>query len=203
MSISFGAVGLVVFGWDGQSRWRSIRAVPRRPVGILLVVLAGLARPCGGCALLEMVIRPALTMLPHTAGLTMAAFLRRGRRSADRLALLGPRPDPAARGGLVLGRLGVPVTGAAALDPSVLVLLGRCDGCRAPGSRRRPRRAGSADPRPVALDSAERRAILPSPRPRSGRGSPPGVPSGFELPKASTIARFSVRSPFHRPKTRL
>jgi hypothetical protein len=58
-------------------------------------------------------VTPALTMLPYTAGLTVAAFLRVAAEIGVWFALLGLVPLPPLPGGLLLTAFGIRVSSPA------------------------------------------------------------------------------------------
>lgn len=104
-----GAICLVIFGWG----WAKPVEVDARQLrlgrigGIVMVVLAGFLGLLLTAELLAGAIRPALTMLPHTAGLTTAAFLRTASDLSIAFALLSLIPIPPLAGGLLLVSLGI------------------------------------------------------------------------------------------------
>ena len=105
-----GAVGLVIFGW-GWAKPVEVDARQLRigPIGIVMVVLAGFLALLLTAALLAAVVRPALTTLPHTAGLTTAAFLRSASSLTIGFALLSLVPVPPLAGGMLLASFGIRV----------------------------------------------------------------------------------------------
>jgi hypothetical protein len=97
-----GAVSAIAFGLG----WTKPVAIDARQfgigrTGIVLVVLAGFVGLLVLATLLDALVRPALTMLPLTAGLGTAAFLRVAGSLAVWFALLGLIPVPPLMGGLL------------------------------------------------------------------------------------------------------
>jgi len=72
-----GAISLIIFGL-GWAKPMAVDAGQFRigRFGIIVVILAGFVGLIVTAALLDALILPALTTLPHTAALTTAAFLR-------------------------------------------------------------------------------------------------------------------------------
>ena len=77
--------------------------------GLVLVALGGILSLLAVAAVLNALVLPALTGLPHTAGLTIAAFLRSASGIALWFALFNLLPIPPLTGGMILGALGVKV----------------------------------------------------------------------------------------------
>lgn len=103
-----GAIGLIVFGLG----WAKPLDVDARQfrigrTGVVAVILAGFVGLLVTAALLDALIRPALTTLPHTAALTTAAFLRVASSLSLWVALLGLVPVPPLTGGLLLNAFGL------------------------------------------------------------------------------------------------
>jgi Zn-dependent protease len=103
-----GAIGLVLFGWG----WAKLVDVDPRElrfgwIGIVTVILAGFLALLLAAAILGAAVRPALTALPHTSGLTTAAFLRAASSLSIAFALLSLIPIPPLAGGLLLQPLGI------------------------------------------------------------------------------------------------
>lgn len=101
------------FGW---SRPVAIEAAPLRfgRWGLVLAVLAGSVALLALASLILLLIIPALTMLPYTAGLAAAAFIRTAARLCIWTALLALIPLPPLAGAHILAALGIrlpPVTG--------------------------------------------------------------------------------------------
>ena len=106
-----GAIGLLIFGLG----WTKPMAIDARQFrvgrsGIFFVILAGFVSLLVTAALLDALIRPALTTLPHTAGLTTAAFLRAASSLSIWFALFNLIPVPPLTGGLLLDAVGVRVS---------------------------------------------------------------------------------------------
>ena len=78
-------------------------------IGIVVSILAGFAALLATAALFDALILPALTILPHTAALTTAAFLRAASSLSIWVGLLSVVPVPPLTGGLVLGAFGIRV----------------------------------------------------------------------------------------------
>ncbi len=106
-----GAASVIVFGL-GWAKPMDIDAREFRigRIGIVLVVLAGFTGLLVLAALLDALILPALTLLPHAAALSAAAFLRAASSLAIWFALLGLLPVPPLTGGLLLGAFGIRVS---------------------------------------------------------------------------------------------
>ena len=105
-----GAIGVIIFG-NGWTKPIAIDAGEFRigRLGIFAVIFAGFAGLVVTAAILDALILPALTSLPHTAALTTAAFLREAGDLAIWFALFSLIPIPPLVGGLVLGALGLSV----------------------------------------------------------------------------------------------
>ena len=106
-----GAVSLIIFGLG----WAKPMAVDARQFrigrrGIVVVILVGFVGLLVTAALLDALILPALTTLPHTAALTTAAFLRAASSLSIWFALLGLIPIPPLSGGLLLNAFGIRVS---------------------------------------------------------------------------------------------
>jgi Zn-dependent protease len=103
-----GAFSLVLYGLG----WGKPVAVDAREfrigrLGIVVVILAGFVGLLVLAALLDALTRPALTMLPHAAALTTAAFLRVASGLAIWFALFSLIPIPPLTGGLLLDAFGI------------------------------------------------------------------------------------------------
>lgn len=106
-----GAVGLIIFGFG----WAKPMAIDARQFrigrfGIVVPILAGFVGLLVTAALLDALILPALTTLPHTAGLTTAAFLRAASSLSIWFALLSLIPIPPLTGGMLLNAFGIRVS---------------------------------------------------------------------------------------------
>lgn len=75
--------------------------------GVVVVVLAGFVGLLVTAAVLDALILPALTTLPHTAGLTTAAFLRAASSLSIWFALFSLIPIPPLAGGLLFNAFGI------------------------------------------------------------------------------------------------
>ncbi len=106
-----GTIILVLFGF-GWTRPVSIDAAQFRigRIGIVVVILAGFLGLNVTAALLEALVLPALTTLPHTAALTTAAFLRTASDLSIWFALFTLVPIPPLTGGLLFEAFGVSVS---------------------------------------------------------------------------------------------
>lgn len=106
-----GTIILILFGL-GWIRPVSIEAARFRVgrIGIVVVVLAGSLSLIVIAALLEALVLPALTTLPHTAALTTAAFLRTASDLSIWFALFTLVPIPPLTGGLLFEAFGVSVS---------------------------------------------------------------------------------------------
>jgi Zn-dependent protease len=103
-----GAIGLILFGLG----WTKPVDVDAREfrigrIGSLAVILAGFVGLLVTAALLVALILPSLAVLPYTAGLATAAFLRAASGLTIWVALLSLVPIPPLTGGLLLGAFGV------------------------------------------------------------------------------------------------
>jgi Zn-dependent protease len=107
-----GAFSLVLFG-NGWAKPVDVdaREFGTGRAGLVLVVLGTFAGLLTLAALLHWLVLPAVTALPHTGALSMAAFLREA--SSLTLALLSLVPVPPLTGGLLLSAVGVRVPKAA------------------------------------------------------------------------------------------
>lgn len=119
-----GAISLIIFGFG----WGKPVAVDARelrvgPIGIVVVILAGFLGLLVTAALLNALILPALTTLPHTAGLTTAAFLRSASNLSIRFALLSLVPIPPLTGGLLLSAFGIRISRKAQWILTAVVLV--------------------------------------------------------------------------------
>lgn len=105
-----GGVSLIMFG-NGWAKPIAIDVGQFRVgrLGILAVILAGFAGLVVTAVVLDALILPALTSLPHTAALTTSAFLRTASDLALWFALFSLLPIPPLTGGLVVGALGLQV----------------------------------------------------------------------------------------------
>ena len=106
-----GAFSLIIFGFG----WAKPMAIDARQfrtgrIGIVVVILAGFVGLLITAALLDALILPALTNFPHTAALTIAAFLRAASSLSIWFALLGLIPIPPLTGGLLLNAFGIRVS---------------------------------------------------------------------------------------------
>jgi hypothetical protein len=106
-----GAMSLIIFG-NGWAKPIAINAREFRigRTGIVVVILAGFVGLLVTAVLLDALILPALTTLPHSAGLTTAAFLRAASSLSISFALLSLIPIPPLTGGLLLNTFGVRVS---------------------------------------------------------------------------------------------
>lgn len=107
----FGSLSAIFFaiGWSSPvavdpAEFRVGRA------GVVVVILAPFVALVGAAFVLHLLEIPALTMLPYTAGITTAAFLRVAARIGLWFALLGLVPIPPLTGGLLLNAFGIRVS---------------------------------------------------------------------------------------------
>jgi Zn-dependent protease len=109
-----GAFSMVLFGL-GWTKPVTIDARQFRigRMGIVVVILAGFVGMLVLAAVLDVLVRPALTTLPYSAGLTTAAFLRVASGLSIWFALFGLIPIPPLTGGLLLDAFGIRVPGQA------------------------------------------------------------------------------------------
>ena len=105
-----GAFSLVVFGlgWTKQVAV-DVREMRVGRIGIIIVILTGFIGLLVAAAILDALVRPALTMLPYTTGLATAAFLHAAASLTIWFALLSLIPVPPLTGGLILGAYGIRV----------------------------------------------------------------------------------------------
>ena len=124
-----GAFSLLVFGY-GWGRPVAVDPALLRVgrIGIVAVILAGFLAPLLLAALLDMLVLPALTALPHTTALATAAFLRATSELSISFALLSLVPIPPLTGGLVLGAAGIRVSRTAEWILAAVVLAGVATG---------------------------------------------------------------------------
>lgn len=106
-----GSICMLVFGlgWSKQVEVECDQLRGGR-YGVGGVILAGFISLLVAAALLNALVLPALTGLSHTAGLTMAAFLRAASDMSIWVALLSLVPMPPLTGGLLVRSLGIPVS---------------------------------------------------------------------------------------------
>ena len=109
-----GTVSILLSGF-GWSKPLAIEAEQFRlgRWGLVIVVLAGSAALLAVSLLLTMLVIPALTMLPYTAGLAVSAFLRVAARLCVWMAMFSLLPLPPLAGGHFLVALGIKVPPAA------------------------------------------------------------------------------------------
>jgi Zn-dependent protease len=107
----FGTLSSIIFG-IGWSRSVTVDLAKYRTgrAGVVVVIIAAFAALLVTAFVLRMLVIPALTMLPFTAGLTVAAFLRVAAELGLWFALLGLVPIPPLTGGLLLAALGIRVS---------------------------------------------------------------------------------------------
>jgi Zn-dependent protease len=107
----FGSLSTIFFG-VGWSRPVAIDLGELRVgrAGVVVVILAAFAAQVVAAFVLHVLEVPALTMLPYTAGINVAAFLRVAARIGLWFALLGLIPIPPLTGGLLLNAFGVRVS---------------------------------------------------------------------------------------------
>lgn len=107
----FGGIALVFFGL-GWAKPVAVDAGQFRigRIGIVVVILAGFIGLLLTAALLDALIRPALTTLPQNAALTTAAFLRVASSLSIWFALLSLVPIPPLTGGMLLDTFGLHVS---------------------------------------------------------------------------------------------
>ncbi len=105
-----GAISLILFGFG----WAKPMAIDARQfrigrVGIVVVVLAAFAAILVTAVLLLLLILPLLTVLPYTAGLATAAFLRVAAQLCVWFALFNLLPIPPLTGGHLLAAINIGV----------------------------------------------------------------------------------------------
>ena len=105
-----GAFSLIVFGlgWSKQVAV-DVREMRFGGIGVVIVILTGFIGLLIAAAVLDSLVRPALTMLPYTAGLTTAAFLHAAASLTIWFALLSLIPVPPLTGGMILSACGMHV----------------------------------------------------------------------------------------------
>lgn len=105
-----GTVSAILFGLGWT---RPVDIDPRQfrmgRSSIVIVVLAGFAALLIAAAVFDALVLPTLTTLPHTAGITTAAFLRTAGSLSIWFALLSLVPVPPLTGGLLLQAFGLRV----------------------------------------------------------------------------------------------
>ncbi|MYI68374.1 MAG: hypothetical protein F4103_06380 [Boseongicola sp. SB0673_bin_14] len=106
-----GAFSLILFGlgWTKQVAV-DVREMRVGRIGIVIVILTGFIGLLVAAAILDALVRPALTMLPYSAGLSTAAFLHAAASLTIWFALLSLIPVPPLTGGLILDAFGIRVS---------------------------------------------------------------------------------------------
>lgn len=124
-----GAFSLIIFG-NGWGRPVAIDAREFRigRTGVVVVILAGFVALLVLAAIFDLLVLPALTMLPHTMALTASAFLKMAGSLSIWFALLGLVPIPPLTGGLLLEAFGVRVPRQAQWILVAVVLAGVATG---------------------------------------------------------------------------
>lgn len=104
--LGLGSLMLTGFGW---SKSVAIELGQLRPGrwGLVIAALAGSAALLAAAWLILLLVIPSLTLLPHTAALTVAAFLRVASRLCVWMALFTLLPVPPLAGAHLLGAVGV------------------------------------------------------------------------------------------------
>jgi Zn-dependent protease len=107
----FGTISTIVFG-IGWSKPVTVDPAELRMgrAGIVVVIIAAFAALLATAFVLRVLVIPALTMLPYTAGLTALSFLQVAARVALWFALLGLVPIPPLTGSLLLTAFGIRVS---------------------------------------------------------------------------------------------
>jgi Zn-dependent protease len=107
----FGSLSTIVFG-IGWSRLVTVDPAKLRlgRPGVVVVIVAAFAALLATAFVLQLLVTPALTMLPDTAGITVAAFLRLAAEVSLWFALFGLVPIPPLTGGLLLTAFGIRVS---------------------------------------------------------------------------------------------
>ena len=115
--LGLGSIMLTGFGW---SRPVAIEAAQLRwgRWGLVAAALAGSVALLAAAWLLLLLVIPLLTLLPYTAGLTTAAFVRVAARLCVWMALFTLLPVPPLAGAHLLAALGI------RLPPSAGVVIG-------------------------------------------------------------------------------
>ena len=120
--LGLGTLMLTGFGWSKevaiereQLRWG--------PMGLVLATLAGSAAPLVFGWLILFLVIPALTLLPHTAALVVAAFIRSTAQLCVWMALLALVPVPPLAGAHFLAALGIKLPSRAGLIIGCLLLV--------------------------------------------------------------------------------
>lgn len=105
-----GAISLIIFGF-GWTKPMAIDAGQFRVgrIGIVVVVLAAFAATLVTAVVLLLLIVPLLTVLPYTAGLATAAFLRGAAQLCIWFALFNLLPVPPLTGGHLLAAVKIRV----------------------------------------------------------------------------------------------
>jgi Zn-dependent protease len=120
--VGLGSIMLSGFGW---SRPVAIETAQLRfgRWGLVLVTLAGSVALIVLAWLLTLLAIPALTLLPYTAGLTTAAFVRLAARLCVWMALFSLLPVPPLAGAHLLTALGIRLPPSAGLVIGWILLL--------------------------------------------------------------------------------
>jgi Zn-dependent protease len=107
----FGSLSTIIFG-IGWSRPVAVDPAEHRVgrAGVVVVIIAAFAALLVTAFVLRMLVTPALTMLPYTAGITVAAFLPVAAGIGLWFALLGLVPIPPLTGGLLLTAFGIRIS---------------------------------------------------------------------------------------------
>jgi len=107
----FGSLSTIFFG-VGWSRPVAVDLAEFRVgrAGVVVVILAAFVALVAAAFVLQLLVIPALTILPYTAGITTAAFLRVAARIGLWFALLGLIPIPPLTGGLLLNAFGIRIS---------------------------------------------------------------------------------------------
>jgi Zn-dependent protease len=124
-----GTVSMILFGL-GWAKPVDVdaRRLRHGRLGPIVVVLAGCLALLLLAAGLAALVVPALTALPHTAGLGTAAFLRQAANLAIWAALLSLVPVPPLAGGIVLDAFGLRLPRLGRQLALALVLLAAASG---------------------------------------------------------------------------
>ncbi len=119
--LGLGSLMLAGFGWS-----RSVAIDPGQlrigRWGLVLAALAGSLALLVAGWLLTLLVIPALTLLPHTAALVVAAFLRSAAQLCVWMALFTLVPVPPLAGAHILAALGVRLPSAAGMVIGCLLL---------------------------------------------------------------------------------
>ncbi len=112
--LGLGSIMLTGFGWSTPVAIETAQLRFGR-WGLVIAALAGSVALCALAYLILLLIIPALTLLPYTAGLTAAAFVRVAARLCAWMALFTLLPVPPLAGAHLLTALGIRLPASAGM----------------------------------------------------------------------------------------